>query len=207
MGSVVSKKDRFNQVISFASRLFLAYSQNHTMKCFLWVDLEMTGLDDTVDSILEVAAVVTDSQYNFLEEYHKVVFQPPQVLESMNDWCKKTHGESGLTAAVPFGKPLAEVEQDLLKITAKYFSQDRIVLAGNSVGNDKRFIDRYMPQFAKKLHYRLLDVSSFKEVFRETYNVGFEKKNAHRAVDDIHESIRELKFYLSFVTPPQKDSK
>ena len=76
-----------------------------------------------------------------------------------------------------------------------------MVLVGNSVGNDRRFIDRFMPEVAKRLHYRLIDVSSFKEVFRNKYGLSFQKKNAHRAVGDILESIHELKFYLSFVNP------
>ncbi len=172
-------------------------------KRFFWVDLEMTGLDDVADSILEVAVVVTDLNFNTLDEYQTVVYQPQSVLDRMNEWCKKTHGESGLTAAVPGGKPLAQVEAELIALARRHFDlKDRIVLAGNSVGNDRRFIDRYMPEFAKLLHYRLIDVSSFKEIFREKYGLGFEKKNAHRAVDDIHESIRELGHYLSFVTPP-----
>jgi oligoribonuclease len=82
------------------------------------------------------------------------------------------------------------------------------VLVGNSVGNDKRFIDRHMPELAKRLHYRVVDVSSFKEIFRDKYNLAFHKGNAHRAVDDIFESIRELGFYLSFVSvPPRNDPK
>ena len=172
-------------------------------KPLLWIDLEMTGLDDQTDSILEVAAVVTDIELKPLEEYHRVVFQPKEVLDGMNDWCKKTHGESGLTAAVPQGTPLQTVEAELVALFSRHWSGgDRIVLAGNSVGNDRRFIDRYMPLVAKRLHYRLIDVSSFKEIFRERYNIGFPKGNAHRAVDDIHESIRELSFYLSFVQIP-----
>ena len=174
------------------------------MKRFFWIDLQMTGLDDVVDQILEVAVVVTDVDFKALEEYHRIVYQPPAVLEAMNDWCKKTHGESGLTAAVATGTPIAQVEAEMLKLIEKYYkADDRVVLAGNSVGNDRRFIDRYMPEVAKKLHYRLLDVSSFKEVFRDKYNLVFEKKNAHRAVGDIYESIRELEFYMSFVHPPQ----
>jgi oligoribonuclease len=173
------------------------------MKSLFWVDLEMTGLDEKLDCILEVAVVITDLDFKILEQYHQVVFQPPEVLEKMNSWCKKTHGESGLTAEVAGGKPLATVERDLFDLIGRHFSPDeRIVLVGNSVGNDKRFIDEYMPEFAKRLHYRLIDVSSFKEIFREKYRVAFSKGNAHRAVDDIHESIRELGFYLSFVNVP-----
>jgi oligoribonuclease len=174
------------------------------MKPLFWIDLEMTGLDEQVDTILEVAVVVTDTDFKPLEQYHRVVFQPQEVLDRMNDWCKKTHGESGLTAAVPKGTPLATVEKELIELVGRHYGlKDRVVLAGNSVGNDKRFVDRYMPELAKKLHYRLIDVSSFKEIFRDKYNVSFPKGNAHRAVDDIFESIRELQFYLQFVKIPE----
>ena len=171
----------------------------------LWVDLEMTGLDDVKDKILEVAAVVTDMDFNILDTLHRVVFQSQEVLENMNDWCKDHHGKSGLTAEVPKGTPLDQVEQELIALCKKHFSsKTRIVLAGNSIGNDRRFIDRYTPEFAKLLHYRMIDVSSFKEIYREKYGLGFSKANAHRAVGDIHESIRELKFYLSYVQAPVK---
>ena len=179
--------------------------QNSKSSRLLWVDLEMTGLDDVKDKILEVAAVVTDMDFNTLDTLHHVVYQPQDVLENMNDWCKDHHGKSGLTAEVPKGKPLAQVEQELIALGKKHFApKDRIVLAGNSIGNDRRFIDRYTPEFAKLLHYRMIDVSSFKEIYREKYGLGFSKANAHRAVGDIHESIRELKFYLSYVQVPAK---
>ena len=175
------------------------------MKRLFWIDLEMTGLDDKVDRILEVAIVITDLDLKPLEELHRVVFQPPEVLEKMNDWCKKTHKESGLTQAIPQGTPLNEVEEEIVALINKHYQpQDKIVLVGNSVGNDRRFIDSYLPLVSRRLHYRLVDVSSFKEIFREKYHLGFEKKNAHRAVGDIYESMRELQFYLSFVTVPPK---
>lgn len=170
-------------------------------KHLFWLDLEMTGLDDTKDSILEVAAVVTDLNLTPVHEYQAVVFQPASVLENMNDWCKENHGKSGLTADVPYGKPIDVVENELISIAEKFFS-DRIVIVGNSIGNDRRFIDRYWKKFEKKLHYRMIDVSSFKEIYREKWGVKFEKKNAHRALGDIHESIAELKHYLSFVQIP-----
>ena len=172
-------------------------------KPFFWVDLEMTGLDEAVDSILEVAVILTDSDFNVVEQYHRVVYQPQAVVDGMNDWCKKTHGESGLTAAIPQGMPLAEVEKELMALIQKHYGgTERIVLCGNSVGNDKRFIDKYMPEVARRLHYRLIDVSSFKEIYRGLYGLTFQKKNTHRATDDILESIRELQFYLSFVKVP-----
>ncbi len=172
-------------------------------KRLLWMDLEMTGLDDQKDQILEVAAIVTDLELKPLEEFHRVVYQPPEVLAGMNDWCKKTHGESGLTEACAAGTPLAEVERELIELLERHYSaRDRVVICGNSIGNDRRFIDRYLIEFSKHLHYRMIDVSSFKEIYRERWGIEFKKKNAHRAVDDIFESIRELEHYLSFVKIP-----
>lgn len=167
----------------------------------------MTGLDENVDSILEVAIVLTDVNLKPVETLHHVIFQPKSVLDNMNDWCKKNHGESGLTAAVPSGTPLDQVENAILDLINRHYSpQDRVVLVGNSVSNDKRFVDRYMLKFAKRLHYRVIDVSSFKEVFRERYELSFQKKNSHRAIDDIHESIQELAYYLSYVQAPSPGS-
>lgn len=172
-------------------------------KPLFWIDLEMTGLNETVDHILEVAVVITDLELNTLDQYHRIVFQPPEILAGMNDWCKKTHRESGLTAKVPNGTSLATIESDLIALSNRHFpTREKIVLAGNSVYNDKRFIEKYLPNFAKRLHYRLIDVSSFKEIFREKYKVEFKKNNAHRAVDDVLESIRELKYYFSFIQVP-----
>lgn len=160
----------------------------------------MTGLDDTRDSILEVAVVLTDVNFQTLKEYQSVVYQTQTVLENMNDWCKKHHGESGLTAEVPSGKPLASIEKELISMIDEHYPKnEKIVLVGNSIHNDRRFIDRWMPEFAKRLHYRMIDVSSFKEVYRSRYGMKFEKKNTHRATADIQESIRELSHYLSFV--------
>lgn len=174
-------------------------------KHLFWIDLEMTGLDENRDHVLEVAVMITDIELNPVAEYERVVFQPQEIVDEMNDWCKDHHGKSGLTAAIPNGKPIDEVENDLLELSKKYFNHDeRIVLVGNSVGNDRRFIDKYMPRFAAKLHYRLVDVSSFKEIYRDRYGIKFEKKNAHRALGDITESINELKHYLSFVDPTPK---
>jgi oligoribonuclease len=176
------------------------------MKNLFWVDLEMTGLDEKYDAIIEVAVVITDLNLKQLEEYHRVVYQPQSVLERMDDWCKKTHGESGLTSQIPHGTPLEQVEKDLIMIADRHFDKkQKLVLTGNSVGSDKRFIDAYMPNLAKRVHYRVVDVSSYKEIFRERYGVEVEKKNKHRALGDIHESIRELETYLAFVhVPPKK---
>ena len=175
-------------------------------KKLLWMDLEMTGLDENTDKILEIAAIITDYELNPLSEKHYIIFQPPEVLENMNDWCKEHHGKSGLTALIPTGWQLHEAERELTEWVeqeiGKKQGKDGAVLAGNSIHNDRRFLELHMPEFAKTLHYRMVDVSSFKEVFRERYQVKYDKKNAHRAIGDLHESIGELKYYLSFVKLP-----
>lgn len=169
------------------------------MKKMFWVDLEMTGLDENVDKILEVAVLVTDLSFNVLESYHRVVFQPKEVLDGMNEWCKVTHGKSGLTAAVAHGVPIETVEKELIELSMRHFASEKIVLCGNSVGNDQRFLLKHMPELAKRIHYRVVDVTSFKEIFRSKWNINVQKAEGHRALDDILESIGELRAYLSFV--------
>lgn len=179
-------------------------------KKFLWVDLEMTGLDETRDVIIEFAAIVTDIDLKSLEEYHAIVFQPPEKLAQMDEWCTKTHGESGLTAQIPNGKPLAKVEEEICELLSRHFTQKgkehRPILAGNSISQDRKFIDRYMKDFSSRLHYRMVDVSSYKEIFKHRWGLEFKKENKHRAIDDIKESIRELDFYLGYVHPKSDSS-
>ncbi len=177
------------------------------MKRMFWMDLEMTGLDPEVCTIIEVAAVVTDLKLTPLEEYTQVVYQPPEALAVMDAWCVKTHGESGLTADIPHGRPLEEVEGELLALVQRHYPADaRVVLCGNSIHQDRRFIDRYLPRLAARLHYRMVDVSSFKEVFRSCFGVQWEKGNNHRALQDTHESIRELAGYLRYVSVPESET-
>lgn len=170
------------------------------MTHLFWIDLEMTGLNIEEDCILEVAVVITNMELNPVDEYHAVAHQPQEVLDKMNDWCKKTHGESGLTEAVKTGTPLEKVEDEVILLIDRHFEPHaKIVLCGNSVWNDRLFIEKFMPKIAKRLHYRMIDVSSFKEIFREKYGIKHDKKGTHRALDDIHESMNELKKYLSFI--------
>ncbi len=168
---------------------------------FLWLDMEMTGLDVDKEVVIEVAALITDAKLNPLDEYHAVVRQPQDFIERMDDWNKRTHKASGLTELIAGGKDPADVENDLLKLCEKHFeSKERIILAGNSIGQDRIFVNKYFKRFAERLHYRMLDVTSFKIVFNNMFQISYSKKESrHRAIDDVRESINELKRYLEFV--------
>jgi oligoribonuclease len=173
---------------------------------FLWLDMEMSGLDEKKDVILEIAAIITDNDFNFVDSYHRIIYQPQEVLDNMDDWCKKTHGKSGLTEEVKTGILLHHSEMEICEFVTKHFGKERAILCGNSIHQDRKFIDQYMKDFAKLLHYRIVDVSSFKEIFRRKYNMEFKKTtDAHRALGDVEQSISELKFYLDRVdNPPAK---
>ncbi|KJE89377.1 REXO2 protein [Capsaspora owczarzaki ATCC 30864] len=168
----------------------------------IWVDLEMTGLDVSTETIIEMACIVTDSRGNILAEGPDIIIhQPDEVLDRMNDWCKEHHGASGLTAAVRASTTsLAEAEEVMLAFVREHTSKG-CVLAGNTIHMDKRFLDRYMPKFSAHLHYRLIDVSTLKELCRRWYPAIFAnappKQGLHRALDDIKESIQELVYYQS----------
>lgn len=171
---------------------------------YFWVDMEMSGLDPESCRILEVAAIITNGKFESLATYQAIVYQTPEVLGKMDAWCTQTHGKSGLTAAVATGKPESQVEQEILTLLSIHFGeQDRPILCGNSIFQDRKFIDKYWPALSRKLHYRMLDVSSFKIVFKDLFKIEFEKKGGHRALDDIEESIAELKAYLAHVKQPQ----
>jgi oligoribonuclease len=148
---------------------------------------------------LEVALVVTNQNLEPIFTFEKVVFQEQSILDSMDAWCTKHHGDSGLTAKVPSGEKESVVESQLIDIFSQYSKNDKAILAGNSIGQDRKFIDIWMPQLSQVLHYRMLDVSSFKIVFEGLYKMKFEKQKKHRAIDDILESIAELKYYLQFI--------
>ncbi|MEY4615207.1 MAG: hypothetical protein RJB66_167 [Pseudomonadota bacterium] len=171
----------------------------------LWIDLEMTGLDVNKEVIIECAAIVTDLKLNPIESYEQVVQQPKMYLDKMDDWNKQHHGKSGLTSKVPFGKASHLVEEDLLKLIERHWIHEedrRAIICGNSISQDRLFISKYWPDLDKKLHYRMMDVSSWKLMFYQKYNVKFDKSEKHRALDDIQESINELKHYLQFVKVP-----
>jgi oligoribonuclease len=166
-----------------------------------WIDLEMTGLDINKEVVIECAVLITDYDFNILDQYETVVNQPKIYLDRMDDWNREHHAKSGLTAKVPFGKTPDQVEEDLLQLLKKYWpdvekKEDKPILAGNSIGQDRLFLDKYFKKFADQLHYRMLDVSSWKIIFNHKFDLKYQKSNSHRALDDIKESIEEMKFYL-----------
>lgn len=169
------------------------------MEKLLWLDMEMTGLDVNKEVPIEIGAIVTHWDLKPLEDYHAVIRQPQEYLDRMDDWNKKHHGESGLTAQVPGGTPPETVGAQLLLLLDRHFGNEPAILAGNSIFQDRIFITKYFPLFAARLHYRMLDVTSWKIAMQAKLGVKFEKKNTHRAVDDIKESIAEFAYYLNFV--------
>lgn len=163
--------------------------------------MEMTGLDVEKEVPIEVAAIVTDYQFNDLGQYHAIIKQPQNYLDAMDDWNQRQHRETGLVDLIPNGKDPAVTDQELAAFIRSHFGNERAILAGNSIMQDRLFIKRHMPLTEACLHYRLVDVTSWKVIFNEVYKQKFPKKDGHRALDDIRESINELKFYMSFVKP------
>lgn len=168
----------------------------------LWLDMEMTGLDVEKERVIEVACIVTDKNWKELGTYEAIVKQPESFLDGMDEWNTKQHGKSGLTEAVKNGKEPEIVEKELMDFVNQHWrTRERPILAGNSIHQDRKFIDKYFVNLEKRLHYRLLDVSAFKVVYESWHNIKYKKKEGHRAMGDIRESIAELRYYLSFVKP------
>jgi len=169
----------------------------------LWVDLEMTGLDPVHDLILEVAAEVTDFNFKTLASYEAVVKQRHDVVvERMRQntwWQAYPENRDEFLHKIPHGKPLREVERELMAIVEREFGSEQAVLAGNSIHNDRNFIRRWWPSLDLKLHYRMLDVSSLKVYMQGRYGVEFEKREVHRAFDDIQASIAEWQYYMEWL--------
>jgi oligoribonuclease len=166
----------------------------------VWIDLEMTGLDPNKERIIEVATLVTDSDLNTVAEGPVIaVKQADSLLEQMDDWNQTTHGESGLVKRVQESTTSpAEAEAQTLAFLREYVTPQSSPMCGNSIHQDRRFLEREMPELWAFFHYRNLDVSTLKELAKR-WNPdaakGFNKRNVHLAMDDIKESIGELKHY------------
>jgi len=166
-------------------------------KKLLWIDLEMTGLDPKKDVILEVAAEVTDFKFKTLGSYEAVITQPKRKLKNMNEWSKVHHAKNGLIDRIAdSGKSEKEVMREFVGFIKGHFGKEPAVIAGNSIHNDRLFITRWWPEVDQLLHYRMLDVTSFKILMEAKYKVRYPKKEVHRAFDDIQASIAELQYYI-----------
>lgn len=171
----------------------------------LWLDLEMTGLDYNRDLILEVAIIATDWDFNEIDSYKGIIKHNRAELETRLNtnklfWDENLATKKDLTKQNAIGKDLKSVERDITRFIKNNFrSQQPVLLAGNSVHIDRQFIKVNWPSFDKLLHYRMLDVSAWKVVFEGKFSKKFAKPDAHRAFEDIHGSIMELKYYLSKV--------
>ena len=165
----------------------------------VWIDLEMTGLDPENERIIEIATIITDSNLTIVAEGPNLVInQPKELMDNMDEWNTKQHGNSGLIKSVlesSITEQAAEIET--LEFISKYVGNKKSPMCGNTVSHDRRFLIEYMPELEAYFHYRHVDVSSVKELISRLMNDAqtYEKKGSHRAKDDIKESINELKLY------------
>ena len=174
--------------------------RNQGKKGLIWIDLEMTGLDTMNDEIIEIATIVTDEDLNVLAEGPVFAIKvSDQKLNAMDDWNTKQHGQSGLIDRVRRSSvTLEQAERETIEFLTKWVDEGKSPMCGNSICQDRRFLARQMPQLERFFHYRNLDVSSIKELcyrWRPDVLKGVEKTGSHLAMDDIRDSIRELKHY------------
>ncbi len=174
----------------------------------IWIDLEMTGLDPEKERIIEIATIVTDSRLNVIAEGPVfAVHQSDELLNAMDSWNTRQHNSSGLVTRVKESNVTeAEAEAATIEFLKQYVPAGKSPMCGNSVHQDRRFLLKYMPQLEKYFHYRLLDVSTLKELALRwaprVYN-GLEKESKHLALDDIRDSIAELKYYRENLFNPE----
>jgi oligoribonuclease len=175
----------------------------------VWIDCEMTGLDLARDALVEIACVVTDGQLNVVDGGIDVIIKPPaEALDHMPEVVREMHTASGLLAELPSGVTLAEAQDAVLEYVRQHVREPKKVpLCGNSIATDRSFLARDMPELDDFLHYRMVDVSSIKELARRWYPRAYfaspPKHGGHRALADILESIRELRYYREAVFVPQ----
>jgi oligoribonuclease len=180
----------------------------------VWIDCEMTGLDLARDALIEIACIVTDGQLVPVDDGVDVVIKPPaEALDHMPEVVRDMHTASGLLGELGAGVTLAEAQEQIMAYVREHVHESRKVpLCGNSIATDRTFIARDMPELDAFLHYRMVDVSSIKELARRWYPRAYfaspEKHGGHRALADINESIRELQYYREavFVPPPGPDT-
>ena len=170
----------------------------------VWVDLEMTGLHPDRDQILETALLLTDKDLNITARGpHAIIHHPLETLTAMDSWNRKHHRKSGLWEAVLASTTtLHEAEEHTVAFLKQHCADSKLILAGNSIWQDRRFIIKHMPTLDKLLHYRMIDVSSIKQLnalWYPDHKHEAQKKHAHRATDDIEESIAELRFYRQHI--------
>jgi len=171
---------------------------------FVWIDLEMTGLNPEQDTILEIASIITDDQLNFIAAGPElIIHQPDTVLYGMGKWCREQHAKSGLIKASQESTiTIQEAEKQTFAFIQNYCEENTGLLSGNSVWQDRAFLRVYMPKIIHYLHYKLIDVSSIKELVLRWYPnskyAEFKKQETHRALADIQESIEELRHYRKY---------
>lgn len=180
------------------------------MSAIVWMDMEMSGLDPDKDRILEVAVLVTDGELSVVAEGPSLILhQPDEVLEAMDEWNTKHHGQSGLTQRVRESTvDEAQASAAILDFLSEHTQKRKAPLAGNSIHQDRRFVARYLPEVEDWLHYRNVDVSTVKELARRWHPKQYAgrptKKGSHRAMDDLMESIAELQYYRKMLFLPQE---
>ena len=175
----------------------------------VWIDCEMTGLDLARDALIEIACLVTDGELNIVDDGVDVIIKPPpEAVDQMSDVVREMHTKSGLLAGLGQGITLDEAQDIVLSYIQQHVSEPRRVpLCGNSIATDRSFIARDMPQLDAYLHYRMVDVSSIKELARRWYPRAYfaspAKRGGHRALADIRESVQELRYYREAVFVPE----
>lgn len=176
-------------------------NKNKDFKDILWIDLEMTGLDVSKETVLEVAAIHTDLKLNELNMFHCIPSCCESYLKAMDNWNTQVHNASGLIEKVKNSKiTLEQLDIQFSDwIKSNFPKNTPIIIAGNSIAQDRKFIESQLTQTNSLLHYRMLDVTAFKLIFKSMFNLEFKKNNSHVALEDIRESLEEMKFYMKYI--------